>query len=92
MARTVQCIKLGKEAEGMDFAPMPGAMGKKLFDSVSKEAWQQWVKYQTMLINENRLSVMDPQARQFLDEQLEKYLSGDDYERPQGWTPEKPAS
>ena len=76
MARTVQCIKLGKEAEGMDFPPMPGAMGKKLFDSVSKEAWQQWVKLQTMIINENRLNLADAQHRKYLMEQVEKHFFG----------------
>ena len=63
MARMVQCIKLGREAEGLDFPPVPGALGARIFESVSKEAWQQWVKYQTMLFYENRLSLMDPRAR-----------------------------
>ncbi|REH40064.1 Fe-S cluster biosynthesis and repair protein YggX [Paraperlucidibaca baekdonensis] len=89
MMRTVFCRKLKQELEGMAFAPFPGERGQVLFDTVSKEAWMQWLRHQTMLINENRLSVLDPQAKAFLDEQLEKFLSGDDYERPQGWTPEK---
>lgn len=92
MSRTVFCRKLKQELEGLPFPPFPGEKGQAVFEQVSKEAWQQWLKHQTMLINENRLNLMDPQARAFLEAQLEKYLSGDDYERPQGWTPEKPAS
>ena len=64
MARMVQCIKLNKEAEGMDFAPLPGELGKKIWNQVSKEAWAAWLKQQTMLINENRLNMADPRARQ----------------------------
>ena len=60
MARMVNCIKLGREAEGMDFPPMPGELGKRIWENVSKEAWQQWIKLQTMLINENRLNLVDP--------------------------------
>ena len=66
MARMVQCIKLNKEAEGMDFAPLPGELGKKIWNQVSKEAWAAWLKQQTMLINENRLNMADPRARQYL--------------------------
>ena len=76
MARMVNCIKLGREAEGLDFPPVPGALGARIFESVSKEAWQQWVKYQTMLINENRLNLADPQARGYLMEQMERYFFG----------------
>ncbi|MEY3418654.1 MAG: hypothetical protein RJA46_425, partial [Pseudomonadota bacterium] len=65
MARMVQCIKLNKEAEGMDFAPLPGDLGKKIWNQVSKEAWAAWLKQQTMLINENRLNMADPRARQY---------------------------
>ena len=64
MARTVQCIKLGKEAEGLDFAPYPGELGKRIWESVSKEAWAAWLKHQTMLVNENRLNLADARARQ----------------------------
>ena len=87
MTRTVQCIKLGKEAEGMDFPPMPGAMGKKLFDSVSKEAWQQWVKLQTMIINENRLNLADAGHRKYLAEQVENHFFGDGADQVQGYVP-----
>jgi len=66
MARTVICIKLGKEAEGLDFAPYPGELGKRIWESVSKEAWAAWLKHQTMLVNENRLNLADARARQYL--------------------------
>ena len=89
MARLVQCIKLGKEAEGLDFAPMPGAMGKKLFDSVSKEAWQQWVKLQTMIINENRLNLADARHRDYLREQCEKHFFGEGADQVEGFSPPK---
>ena len=63
MARTVQCVKLGREAEGLDFPPYPGDLGKKLYDNVSKEAWAAWLKHQTRLINEYRLTPSEPKAR-----------------------------
>ncbi|MEJ2792034.1 oxidative damage protection protein [Iodobacter sp. LRB] len=88
MSRTVNCVKLGREAEGMDFPPLPGALGKKVFDNVSKEAWQAWIKHQTMLINENRLSLADPRARQYLQQQLENYFFGDGAEMPAGFVPQ----
>ena len=66
MARTVNCIKLGREAEGLDFPPYPGDLGKRLYESVSKEAWAGWQRHQTMLINENRLTPIEPKARAML--------------------------
>jgi Fe-S cluster biosynthesis and repair protein YggX len=89
MVRMVNCVKLGREAEGMDFAPMPGELGKRLFENVSKEAWQQWIRYQTMLINENRLNLADPRARQYLAEQVEKHFFGDGAENVSGYVPPK---
>ena len=76
MARMVQCVKLGREAEGLDFPPYPGELGKRIFESVSKEAWQQWLRHQTMLVNENRLSLADARARKWLAEQMEKHFFG----------------
>lgn len=76
MARTVQCIKLGKEADGLDFAPYPGELGKKIWQSVSKQAWADWLKHQTMLVNENRLNLADSRARQYLAKQMEAYFFG----------------
>ena len=89
MARTVNCIKLGHEAEGLDRPPVPGELGKRIYENVSKEAWQQWVKHQTMLINENRLNLMDPRARKYLQEQMEKHFWGDGADTAQGYVPPK---
>lgn len=74
MAKIVNCIKLGVEAEGLDFPPIPGELGQKIIDNVSKEAWQGWIKQQTMIINENRLNLSDESARKYLRQQLEYYF------------------
>lgn len=87
MSRTVQCAKLGKEAEGLDYPPYPGELGKKLYESVSKEAWQMWLNHQTMLINEYRLSPMDPKAREFLEQEMEKFFFGEGAKTPEGYVP-----
>lgn len=87
MARMVQCIKLGREAEGLDFPPVPGELGKKIWQSVSKEAWAQWLKQQTMLINENRLSLADVRARKYLAEQMEKHFFGGGADVASGYVP-----
>ena len=76
MARTVNCAKLGREAEGLDFPPYPGALGKRIFESVSKEAWKEWLEHQKMLVNENRLNLTDALARKYLVEQMEAYFFG----------------
>lgn len=89
MARTVHCVKLGEEAEGLDFAPYPGNLGKRIYDNVSKVAWQQWLKQQTMLINEYRLTPIEPQARKFLEEQMEKFFFGEGSTLPEGYVPPK---
>ena len=89
MARNVNCIKLGREAEGLDLPPMPGPLGKRLWENVSKEAWQQWIKFQTMLINENRLSLADAKARKYLAEQMEKHFFGAGADQVQGYVPPK---
>ena len=88
MARTVHCIKLGIDAEGLDFPPMPGPLGQRLFENVSKEAWQQWIKMQTMIINENRLSLADPQHRKYLTEQVSKHFFGGGSDQVSGYTPQ----
>jgi Fe-S cluster biosynthesis and repair protein YggX len=74
MMRMVQCIKLGEELEGLDFPPIPGELGQKIFDSVSKTAWQQWIAQQTIIINENRLNLADESARRYLRQQLEYFF------------------
>lgn len=90
MARMVNCIKLGKEAEGLDRPTYPGELGQRIFDNVSKEAWQQWMQHQTILINEHRLSVIDPKAREFLETEMEKFFFGEGSETPEGFTPPTP--
>lgn len=81
------CIKLKREAEGLDFPPYPGEMGKRLYESVSKEAWKQWLEQQKMLVNENRLSLADKKARDYLLEQMEKHFFGEGAERASGYVP-----
>ena len=78
MTRMVQCIKLGKEAEGLAAPTYPGDLGKRIFDNVSKEAWAEWLKHQTILINEYRLSPIEPKARTFLENEMEKYFFSED--------------
>ena len=91
MARTVKCIKLGREAEGLDFPPYPGELGKRIYENVSKEAWQQWLRHQTMLMNEYRLTPIDPKARQFLVAEMEKFLFGGGSQAPEGYVaPDRP--
>ncbi|MEO7917217.1 MAG: oxidative damage protection protein [Dokdonella sp.] len=85
MPRNVNCIKLGHEAEGLDFAPWPGELGRRVFESVSKKAWSEWLAHQTMLINENRLSPLEPNTRTFLAEEMEKYFFAGGAERPAGY-------
>ncbi len=87
MSRMVNCIKLGKEAEGLAVPPYPGELGKKIWQQVSKEAWGEWLKHQTMLINEYRLSPIDPKARKFLEEQMEQYFFGAGAETPKDFVP-----
>jgi Fe-S cluster biosynthesis and repair protein YggX len=89
MSRTVNCIKLHREAEGLDRPPYPGELGQRIYDNVSKEAWQGWLRHQTMLINENRLSPVDPKARQFLEQQMEQYFFGEGAELPPDYVPPK---
>ncbi len=76
MTRMVNCIKLGQELEGLDFAPIPGELGQKVLASVSKEAWKGWLNHQTMIINENRLNLADESSRRYLRQQLEFYFFG----------------
>jgi Fe-S cluster biosynthesis and repair protein YggX len=87
MARMVNCIKLEREAEGLDFPPVPGELGQRIYANVSKEAWQQWVRHQTMLINENRLNLADARARKYLAEQMEKHFFGGGADMAAGYVP-----
>jgi len=83
----VHCVKLGKEAEGLDRPTYPGELGKRIYENISKEAWASWVQHQTILLNEYRLSPMDPKARAFLVEEMEKFLFTDESTAPEGFVP-----
>jgi len=87
MARTVNCVILKREAEGLDFPPYPGELGKRIYENVSKEAWKQWLEHQKMLVNENRLNLADPKARAYLAEQMEKHFFGGGADRAAGYVP-----
>lgn len=87
MARMVRCIKLGKEAEGLDYPTYPGELGKRIFDNVSKEAWKAWLNQQTMLMNEYRINPLDPKARKFIEGEMEKYFFGGGSAAPSGFVP-----
>jgi Fe-S cluster biosynthesis and repair protein YggX len=89
MTRKVKCVYLGKEAEGLAAPPYPGELGQKIYQNVSKEGWQAWLKHQTMLINEYRLNALDPNARQTLRDELEKFFFGEGSARPAGYVPPK---
>ena len=87
MTRVVKCIKLGCEAEALDFPPYPGALGKRIFENVSKEAWRQWLEQQKMLVNENRLNLADKKARDYLAQQMENNFFGSGAEVASGYVP-----
>lgn len=87
MSHMVHCVKLGKEAPGMKFPPFPNELGKRIYDNVSQEAWDSWLRYQTMIINENRLSLADPRARQYITQQMENYFFGEGADHISGYTP-----
>ena len=82
MSRTVTCVLLGEDSEGLDRPPYPGDLGQRIFDNVSKSAWQRWVGHQTMLINEYRLTPFEPKARQFLEAEMEKFFFGEGSDKP----------
>ena len=87
MARTINCVKLKREAEGLDFPPYPGELGKRIWREVSKDAWEEWKQVQTRLVNENRLNLADARARKYLREQMEKFLFEDGSVEAQGFVP-----
>lgn len=90
MARMVHCVKLNKEAEGLAYAPLPGPLGKKVFENISKEAWEDWIRLQTMMVNEYQLNLADASTRKHLLEQMQKYLFGDGVDDVPNYTPPKP--
>ncbi len=85
MSRTVHCVRLGRDAEGLDFKPYPGELGDRIVANVSKQAWSEWLAHQTMLINENRLSPLDPKARSFLEAEMQKYFFEGGADKPAGY-------
>ncbi|AHN29002.1 Fe(2+)-trafficking protein [Snodgrassella alvi] len=87
MSHMVHCVKLGKEAPGLKFPPFPNELGKRIYNNVSQEAWDGWLRYQTMIINENRLSLADPRARQYITQQMENYFFGEGADQISGYTP-----
>ncbi|MDX1587896.1 MAG: oxidative damage protection protein [Oleiphilaceae bacterium] len=87
MSRTVFCRKYQKELEGLEFPPMPGAKGQEIFENISKQAWQEWQAHQTMLINEKHLNLMDPQARKYLQQQMDAFFSNDEVDKAEGYVP-----
>ncbi len=88
MSRQVHCVRLDKEAEGLERIPYPGELGRRIYDHVSKEAWQMWLQQQTMLINEYRLSPIEPKAREFLEAEMEKFFFGEGSQPPKDFLPE----
>jgi len=88
MSRTVNCVIMKTEAEGLDYAPYPGDLGQRVYDNVSKEGWQRWLAHQTMLMNEYRLTPIEPEARQFLATEMEKFFFGEGSEKPKEFVPE----
>ncbi len=91
MSRLVHCIKLGRDAEGLAFAPWPGELGQRIYAHVSKEAWSAWLAHQTMLINENRLNPLEAKARAFIAAEMEKYFFGEGSSAPPGYVPPESA-
>ena len=87
MSRTVLCRKYKEELEGLDRPPYPGPKGQDIYDNVSKKAWKEWTDHQTMIINEKHLSLMDPSTREYLQSEMEKFMTGDDYEKAEGYVP-----
>ena len=85
----IKCVKLKKEAEALDYQPYPGDIGIRIMKEISAEAWQLWMNHQTMLINEMRLSPVDPKSRKFLEDEMDKFLFGEGSKAPDGFVPEK---
>ncbi|WP_422136221.1 oxidative damage protection protein [Endozoicomonas sp. ALD040] len=89
MARTVHCVKLKKEAEGLAVPPLPGPKGQWVYENVSQTAWSEWQAHQTRLINEKHLNLLDPETRKYLTEQMDKFFAGEDYDTADGFVPEQ---
>ena len=87
MTRLITCSRYGANQEGLERPPIPGANGEKIFETVSKQAWEEWQSLQTMLINEKALSLIDPEARKYLQGEMDKYFAGEDYDKAEGYVP-----
>ncbi len=87
MSRQVQCVKLKKQADGLDMQVYPGELGQRIFDNVSKEAWQMWLQHQTMLMNERRLTPVNPEHRKYLEQQMESFFFGEGADAIEGYVP-----
>jgi len=83
----VECVRLKRQAEGLERPPYPGELGRRIYEQVSKEAWAQWLRHQTLLINEYRLTPIEPKARKFLEAEMEKFFFGAGSDAPQGFQP-----
>ena len=92
MSRMVQCVLLKREAPGLERVPYPGELGRRIYESVSREGWGRWLAHQTMLINEYRLTPIEPKARKFLETEMEKFLFGAGSQAPEGYQPPKEGS
>ena len=90
MSRKIKCVMPGEDAEGLDYAPYPGDLGQRIYDNVSKPAWQRWLDHQTMLINEYRLTPMEPEARKYLETEMEKFFFGEGSSAPKEFVPPTP--
>lgn len=90
MTRMVNCVKLKREAEGLAAPPYPGEMGVRIWQNISKEAWELWIQTQTRLVNENRLNLADARARKYLAQQMESFLFEDANVEAQGYVPPAP--
>jgi Fe-S cluster biosynthesis and repair protein YggX len=88
-SRTVMCVKFGKEMEGLDRVPWKGALGQRIFDSVSKEAWKMWIEHSKMIMNEYRLNPLDPQSQKIMEEQMENFFFGEGSKLPEGYVPQR---
>ena len=89
MTRTVNCRKYKKDLPGLPVPPYPGAKGKEIYETVSQQAWSEWLKQQTMLINEKHLNMADAEHRKYLQEEMEKFLNNEDHDQAEGYVPEE---
>ncbi len=88
MTRTVHCRRYGEELEGLAQPPFPGPAGEAIYNEVSKKAWEEWTTHQTRLINEKHLNMMSPDDRKYISEQREKFLTGENFDKAEGYVPE----